>query len=418
MAVQIGIISNFLNRSPTVIRYQLITEKGNGFYAWNGVLYQSDIVRACIRPKVKAIGKLVAKHIRETVKGDGTKDIKVNPEAYMKFLLEEPNPFMTGQMLQEKMATQLELNNNAFALIVRDEFGYPTEIYPIPAVSVEAIYDNQMNLHLKFLFRNGQTSTFKYTDIIHLRQDFNENDIFGDSPAPALAQLMEIVSTTDQGIVKAIKNSSVIQWLLKFSNSLRPEDLKKQAEQFAQNYLSIESTSVGVAATDSKGEAIRVEPKDYVPNATQMDKTTQRIYSFFNTNEKIVQSKFTEDEWNSYFEAEVEPEAIQWGGEYSRKLFSRRERGFGNSIYFEASNLQCASLKTKLDLMQMVDRGALTPNEWRATMNLPPLEGGDKAVRRLDTAVVNQIKGLLNNMGGGKDIEILQTINKLLEAAA
>jgi hypothetical protein len=36
----------------------------------------------------------------------------------------------------------------------------------------------------------------------------------------------------------------------------------------------------------------------------------------------------------------------------------------------------------------MVDRGALTPNEWRLVLNMGPIEGGDKAVRRLDTAEV------------------------------
>jgi hypothetical protein len=45
-------------------------------------------------------------------------------------------------------------------------------------------------------------------------------------------------------------------------------------------------------------------------------------------------------------------------------------------------------MKTKLNLLNMVDRGALTPNEWREIMNLGPIEGGDKAIRRLDTAEV------------------------------
>ena len=95
-----GLLNRFLSRFKNVTqvaRYKMIVDKGNGFYAWNGKLYQSDIVRACIRPRVKAIGKLIPKHIRE-----GPDGIKVNPEPYMRFLLEEPNPYMSGQMLQEK----------------------------------------------------------------------------------------------------------------------------------------------------------------------------------------------------------------------------------------------------------------------------------------------------------------------------
>lgn len=366
----------------------MMVDRGNGFYAWNGKIYESDIIRACIRPKVKAIGKLVGKHIRETVGSNGRTITAVNPEPYIRFLLEEPNPYMTGQMLQEKLATQLCLNNNAFAVIIRDDNGYPMEIYPVPCIQVEAIYSADMSLYLRFLFQNGRQATFPYSDIIHLRQDYNDNDIFGESPVSALMPLMQIVSTTDQGIIKAIKNSSVIQWLLKFTQSMRPEDLKTQAENFASNYLSLNSSSVGVAAVDSKAEAIRVDPKDYVPNAAQMDRTTERIYSFFNTNKAIVQSSFDENQWNAYFEAEIEPVERQLSEEYTRKLFSRRERGFGNRIYFEAYNLQYASISTKLALQAMVDRGAMTPNEWREVMNLAPIEGGDKPIRRLDTAPV------------------------------
>lgn len=43
--------------------FKMVQERGNGFYAWNGSLYHSDVVRACIRPKTKAIGKAVAKHM-------------------------------------------------------------------------------------------------------------------------------------------------------------------------------------------------------------------------------------------------------------------------------------------------------------------------------------------------------------------
>lgn len=383
-----GIISKFFNKNPSVTRFEMVTDRGNGFYAWNGNLYKSDVVRACIRPKVKAIGKLVAKHIRETTNADGSTNLKVNPDAYMKFLLEEPNPYMTGQILQEKVATQLQLNNNAFIYINRDEFGYPNELYPIPALGIEALYDAQGQLYLKCTMKNGKIVTYPYVDVIHLRQDFNENDIFGDSPKEALLPLMEIVSTTDQGIVKAIKNSGIIKWLLKFNQSLRPEDLKKQTQYFTENFLSLDNTG-GAAGVDSKADAKQIEPKDYVPNAAVIDRTTQRIYSFFGTNEKIVQSKYTEDEWNAYYESEIEPFAMQATGEYSRKLFSRRERGFGNSIMFEASNLQYASMSTKLNLVQMVDRGAMTPNEWRKILGgLAPIEGGDTPIRRLDTAVV------------------------------
>lgn len=378
----------FFNRNKIVTKYKLVNEVGNGFYSFDGNVYKSDIVRACIRPKVKAIGKLIPKHIYTTIKDNET-HIEINPDAYIRFLLEEPNPYMTGQDLQEKVGAQLCLNSNAFILIIRDDNGLPYQLYPLPATYVEAVYDNFGELHLRFTFDNGSTYQFFYTDIIHLREDYYDNDIFGTSKIPALLPLMEIVTTTDQGIVKAIKNSSIVRWLLKFTNALRPDDLKKNAADFSKNFLDIENGGSGVAAIDSKVDAKQIEPHDYVPNSAQMEKTTQRIFNFFNTNIKIVQSNWTEDEWNSYYEAEIEPITMKFANGYTKGLFTRRER-VHNQIVFEASNLQCASVSTKLNFVSMVDRGAMLPNEWRGLFNFAPVSGGDEPIRRLDTKPVEE----------------------------
>ena len=47
-------------------------------------------------------------------------------------------------------------------------------------------------------------------------------------------------------------------------------------------------------------------------------------------------------------------------------------------------------MATKLNLLQMVDRGALSVNSWRQVLNLPPVAGGDILIRRLDTAPVKE----------------------------
>lgn len=386
------------NKSPsTTTRFEMINDSGNGFYSWGGNIYQSDIVRSCIRPKAKAVGKLVAKHIRENAV-----EFKINPDPYLRFILEEPNPLMTGQVMQEKLATQLELNNNAFAYIKRDDLGFASEIYPIPCTTVQVVEGNLGDIFLKFYFRNGKQMIVPYVDIIHLRKDYNDHDFFGDHPGQVLAPLMEIVNTTDQGIVKAIKNSNVIKWILKFTQVLKQDDIDKQVNNFVNNYLSLESTG-GAAAADPRYDLQQVKPESYVPDDKQMEKTLQRIYSFFNTNEKIIQSKYSEDEWNAYYESEIEPLAMQLAGEFTRKLFSRRERGYGNKIIFEASSLQYASMSTKMNLVQMVDRGAMTPNEWRSILSLGPIEGGDKPIRRLDTALVDSQNNSEGGDGGGEN---------------
>lgn len=375
-----------LTKQRPVTSYKLITDLGDGFYAWKGDIYKSDIVRACIRPKARAIGKLVGKHIRDNQNG-----FVESPDPNIKMLLQDPNPLMSGQMLQEKLAVQLELNNNAFALIKRDQDTLlPVEIYPIPAVEVEMLEGPNGDMFLRFYFEDGKRMVVPYTDVIHLRQDFNNHNLFGDSPQEALIDLMDVVRTIDQGMIKAIKNSNVIRWLLKFNQTLRPEDITKETERFVRDFLSSDSKSIGAAAVDAKADAEQVTPDNFVPNENQMTNVVERIYDFFNTNKKIVQSNYTEDDWNAYYESVIEPVAMQLANEYTRKLFTRRERGHGNRIVFESISLQYASMSTKLGLERMVDRGALTPNEWRKILNLTPLPGGDEPVRRLDTAPISE----------------------------
>ena len=53
---------------------------------------------------------------------------------------------------------------------------------------------------------------------------------------------------------------------------------------------------------------------------------------------------------------------------------------------FESNRMSYMSMNEKLALQAMVDRGAMTPNEWRQALNLAPLPGGDVPIRRLDTA--------------------------------
>ena len=283
---------------------------------------------------------------------------------------------------------------------MRDADDYPVGIYPINATSAEAKYDDAGNLYIEFMMLNGKRYAFAYGDIIHLRQDYCDNDIFGSPPGPALTELMTLIGTVDNSVIGAVKNGSVIRWLLSYQTASRPEDLKKNAAEFAEAFLSTEAAGTGVAAVDNKATATQIQPTDYVPNKGISDSAISRLYGYFSTNDHIVHSNYTEDEWNSYYEAKIEPFLIDFASETTRKLFTRKERGFENRIFCESSNLEYASMATKLSLSGMVDRGAMTPNEWRKIMNMASLPGGDEPIRRLDTAAIEQPTSNTDDEGG------------------
>ncbi len=362
--------------------FELLNSSNTSFTPWNGRIFDNDIVRSCIRPTATYLGKLKFKHVRDTTDG-----LKVNNSGNINALLQFPNRYMTMKKLLEKMAIQLELEGNAYAFI-RRENNIPVEIFPIPYNRTELV-EYKDELYMKFIFSTGKHITIAYEDVIHLRKDFSDNDFYGTDPRLPLQNIMNVIDTTDKGVVQAIKTSAIIKWLLKFKTVLNEKDKEKAIQKFADNYLDVENKeNKNVAAIDPRYDVEQVKDNNYVPNDKQMGGYTERLYNFFGVNEKIVNNSFSENEWTAFYEGKIEPIAEEFTNQLTRILFSKHERECGNRIAFEPTSLQFASMQTKLSLVQMVDRGAMTPNEWREVMNLSPIENGDKPLRRLDTAVV------------------------------
>lgn len=387
-----GFWKRLFGKAPaeTKVDTRLITKYGVSKYVFSGFAGEVDVVRSCIRPFAKAVGKLEGRHLKVD------KDGNTHPgEVYMRFLLEEPNAITSGQMLQERLAWHYMLDGDAFALVQRDGNGYAIGIFPIFQIGVDAFYSTDDRLFLRFHLKNSRTLDVPYSDVIHLRRDYMDSDIFGCHANKVLNRALDVIVTSDNSVIKAVENGGTLRYLLQYKIPINDEDIKKRVKDFVGSYLKSgdDGESLEVAGVSGQAEIKQLEPHDYVPNAAVMDRTVKRVYDFFNTNENIVQSKYDENAWNAYYEAVIEPFAKQLSVEFTRKLFSRNERNFGNRIVFDGVSLQYASMSSKLAMFQMVDRGAMTPNEWRKILNLPPVAGGDVPVRRLDTAAVTENTG-------------------------
>lgn len=375
-----------VNETPkTVTKFQMVDEPSSGFVGFGGNVFEADIVRSAVRPLATAIGKTVPKHRFNS---------KINPNVNVLMVLMEPNPIMSMQMLLEKTIWQYRINGNAFIYVEKDDRGKPIALYPIVSNSLELLMNPAGEYFIKFYLRDGKPYTFRYSDLIHIRNDYTTNEILGDSLAPSLLPLLEVVQTTDQGIISAIKNSNVVKWLLKFNQTLRPEDIKSNTKQFVDDFLRTDSEGIGAAGVDSKADAIQVQPYSYVPEKEQSAATRQRILDLLNTNDNIVNSTFTENQWIAYYETQIEPVLIQLSDGFTKAFFTRRERALGHEIMFESNNLQFASMQTKLQMVGWLDRGVMTVNEYRTiALGLEPVEGGDMRLLRKDTDRLDQNKG-------------------------
>lgn len=358
--------------------------------------YTSDIVRSAIHAIASNAAKLKPKHIRRL-----NGDVKHVNGQLERLLTVRPNEFMSAYDFIYKVVTQRELYNNAFIYIKWDTTtGLVTGLYPVNMSSVELV-EAQNILFVKFQFPNGQKLTAPYSDFIHLRKFYNRNDMFGESNSQALLPTLDLIHTTDEGIINAVKSSAFLRGLIKFTNSmLKPEDIKKQRDAFVKDYMDV-SNNGGIAALDAKAEYQELKNDPKMVDDKQMTTIEEKVYKYFNVNKKIIMSNYNEDEWDAFYENVIEPIAIQLSLETTYKIFSDREQGHGNEIIFEANRLQYASTKTKVNLIkELMPLGMLSKNEGRDIFNLSPIEGGEQHIQTLN--VVNAAKADEYQVGKSK----------------
>jgi HK97 family phage portal protein len=292
---------------------------------------------------------------------------------------------MNGKDFLAKIRLWLEIKNTAFIYIARDDTGKPTSFYPVPYASFEAL-EYLGGLYIKFQFNNSTARdyVFPWEDLAVLRKDYYQSDIWGDDNTAILPKL-DLINTAEQGVANAVRATANLRGILKSTKAmLSKEDIKKQKDEFVTDYLNLENSG-GIASLDASQDFTPITMNPSVTDPNTMKQLREDIYRYFGVNDSIMMSDYKEDEMEAFYQSKIEPFLVALSEELTRKVFTKRERDLGSAIIYESNRIQYASNKTKLNMVQLVDRGIMTPNELRQTFNLAPYEGGDEFIRRLDT---------------------------------
>lgn len=360
---------------------EILGGRNNAFSAWSGDAYSNDIYRGAVDSIARNAAKLKGSHILKYEDHTALGDCKLN-----RLLQIEPNPYMNAFDLFYKLVTHYFLYNNAFAYLQRDDKGSIAGIYPLTPVYIDFLSDEAGALWCHFIFGGGKDVTLPYADIIHLRRNFNDNDLLGD-PNTALSPALQLAHTQNEGIISAIKSSANIRGILKRNQVTSIDKLKEVQENFVKDFFTINNNG-GIAVIDEKSEYIPLNNTPVAIDESQLQEVKTKIYDYLGISEKIVNSSYTEDEWAAFYESTIEPLAVQFSLEFTRKLFNERERAFGNSVMFESGRLQFSSNATKVSLIkEIMPMGLLTINQALEILNLPAVQDGDKRLQTLN--VVN-----------------------------
>lgn len=324
-------------------------------------------------------GKLKGSHIIQYADHDRKSgDCKIN-----RILQTRPNAFMSSYDFLYKLVTRLYLYNNSFAYLDRDERGNLRAVYPITANHVDMYSDPSGALFCGFILKSGRQVLLPYSDVIHIRRFFNDNDLLGDNNG-AVAPILELAQTENEGIISGIKAGASIRGILSFTQIMSPSKLKEEKDAFIADYLDMDNSG-GVVATDQKMDYKPIDSKPIILDAEQDKQIRTKIYNYLGISEEIVNSSYTEDQYAAFYESTLEPLAVALSQEFTAKVFNEREQAYGNAIIFESGRLQFTSNKTKVELIaQLSPYGLLTINQALEILNLPGVPDGDKRLQALN----------------------------------
>lgn len=344
-----------------------------------GYSINDTTVRTCIDTIARNCAKMGINHIR-------VKDGKSYPQrgVLQELLTCRPNEYMSTYDFIYKIISQLYTYNNAF-IYIKTNGGAITGLYPLSYQSLE-LREANSQLMVKFGFMNGHNKTIPYSELIHIRRHFNEHDILGDTASQqGITNSINILNALKSAMQNAVKNSTRLRGYLKTLQQLNPKHQDSILTDFVSKFLGSESKYGGIAILDQTADYIPLNADFKTMDGEQMDFMRNEVYRYFGLNENIIKSDFTADSYNSFFESIIEPLAVQLSQEFTNKLFTAREKDFGNRIIFTCDKLQYASLKDKVELIrQLQPAGFITTNEGRELFGFSPIEGGDERIISLN----------------------------------
>lgn len=345
-----------------------------GDYQANGNLRESDIVGSIANAIASNVGKLQPQIIRRTDDG-----LNVRNDYLSRILSLRWSPELDTYSALYRMASDLVYNSNAYAVIFyTPDFTRVQSIVPVSAKNVRIWESENGILLFRFVWDyDGKEYTLPYMNVIHIRARYDKKRFMGTAPDGQLKNTLELIDTTGEALRSAVRNSANLKGYLKYNNFIDDDELKAKVKEFQDAYMSVGNTG-GIAGLDNSMDFKEISQN--APNipVVQSQFLRDNVYRYYGVNEKILTSSFNEAEWNSFYENVIEPISIQLSLEFTFKLLSERERGFGNKVIFTANRLQYATLQTRMSIGgQLYDRGIITINELRELMYYEPIEEGD-----------------------------------------
>ena len=332
---------------------------------------------------------------------EGEEYVENHPAA---MLLENPNPNMTANLMNNYIVTSVAVYGDAFILKLRNDAGAVVQLIPLLPEMVE-VKGNDEKLITKYQYKQkGNTLDIMPEDMIHLRERIDPRN-HRRGLAPLRSVMVEILgdAAASQMGAALVKNTGVPSVVISPKNdlSMTSDEAENIAEVFGRRFGG---ENRGRPLVISGGE-VDIQTLSFSPKDLEIGKlryiNEERISAVLGvpailaglgagleratySNVKELREFFTEQKlipmWNHF------------ANEFTKQLLL--EDFESNPAYcfkYDLSNVRALSQDedaTMARIVQGYNAGFITVNEARQANQLPALDNGDYFVRNMTVAEV------------------------------
>lgn len=306
---------------------------------------------------------------------DNRDAVKDHP-AY-RLIHDDANPWISAEELREEMTLDALLHGHGYAQVVRNGEDKPMELHRVApeAVTIEA--EDGGEPRYKVRLQGGGTAILPYTEMLHIRA------LGGASPIQLAKEAIGLAIAAEQHLAGYYANGGRPSGVIKHPNKLDAEGAKKIAASWFQthggkqaggtavldegmDYQQVSGTNTDAQFLENRLEQVREIARAFRVPPTLLFELSRGTWSN------------TEEMGRQFLVMTLRPWLKRWQAAYARVLLSPEDRA---RFYIEAvtDDLLTTDFASRATAYgQYRSMGAMTANEVRGGLNLPPMPEGDK----------------------------------------
>jgi HK97 family phage portal protein len=378
----------------------------------------------CLKVLSETMGKLPLKCF---VEDDNGGRVRAPTDKSLDKVLYRPNPYMTPSTFWTTLEANCQHYGNAYAWIQRryvreGRYGGHYDIQGLwimrsDCVTVymddAGIFGDKGRIYYRYSDPDGgQLYVFKSEDVLHVKTWLTWDGVMGKSVRDILKDTVNGAAYSQQYLGNLYKSGLTASSVLQYTGDL-DEKLRRKLQDKYNDYLTgaknagkVVALPVGMTLTPLSyklSDAQFIELKKY---------SALQIAAAFG----VKPNQINDYEKSSYASSEAQQLAFlvdtmlyrlgQYEQEINYKLLSEKQRREGYIFKFNEKVLLRADSQTQMQAITSgVQNGIYTPNEGRHLLDLPSVEGGDRAIVNGNYVPLDSVGAAygINGKGGNGD---------------